>query len=200
MYTVSEMDYNNYKKIIKDRLDDYRYHHSLCVAEQAVKLAEKYGADRNKAYLAGLLHDITKNDSMDEHLRNFNRFGIILTDVEKAAPKLWHAISGAAFVQKELSVEDTEIISAIRYHTTAKQDMTCLEKVIYLADFTSSDRTYGDVEIMRKLVCKDVDSAMEYALKYTISDLANKGLPIHPDTVYAYNQIIVKLSNKGDIK
>ena len=91
--------YDKYKKILKQRLNEKRYYHSLCVADEALRLAKKYGANPDKAYLAGLLHDITKNSSDQEHLKIFDSFGLILTDTEKTAKKLWHAISGAAYLE-----------------------------------------------------------------------------------------------------
>ena len=75
-------EYNQYKELLKKRLIENRYLHSLAVADEALRLADMYGADRNKAYLAGLLHDITKNASVEEHLNIFDTFGIILTDTE----------------------------------------------------------------------------------------------------------------------
>ncbi len=183
---------DEYKRLLSSRLKEKRYYHSLCVADEARRLARAYGADENKAYLAGLLHDITKNSSVFEHLQIFNTFGIILTEVEKNSEKLWHAISGSAYVKHFLNIEDEEIIDAIRYHTTAKADMTKLEVVLYLADFTSRDRDYEDVDVMRKLVDKSQDEALLYALRYTINELLEKGAAIHPDTVSAYNYVVLK--------
>lgn len=185
------MDVNGLKIILRDKLDDYRYNHSLCVAEEAKRLALRYNEDSCKVYIAGLLHDITKNDSESEHLRNFERFGIILSDIEKGSQKLWHAISGAAYVNKVLNVSDADIVTAIRYHTTARANMSLMEKIIYLADFTSADRNYSDVDVMRKLVDISFDKAMIYSLSYTIKNLVSKGCPIHPDTLSAYNELTI---------
>ena len=194
------MDFQKYKDIIHSKLDDYRYNHSLCVADEAVRLTKLYGGSEYDAYLAGLLHDITKNDSEEQHLRIFTMFGIMLSAVEKSSSKLWHAISGAAYSKNVLGVENESVILSIRYHTTARKDMTHLEKLVYLADFTSADRRYDDVEIMRNLVNTNMDDAMAYSLKYTINDLISKNLPVHPDTVEAYNQIMLKIKNRGEIK
>ena len=180
--------YNNYIDILKSRLNVNRFYHSVCVADEAKRLAEKYGADTEKAYLAGLLHDITKNSSKEEHLQIFSQFGIMLNDIEKNAEKLWHAMSGAAYVKHILKIEDDEIISAIRYHTTAKADMTLLEKIIYLADFTSADRDYDDVSVIRQYVDESLDKAFIYALQYSICDLVNNKRRVHLDTLEAYNQ------------
>lgn len=184
-------EYKEYKKLLEKRLNEKRYTHSLAVADEAVRLADKYGADRQKAYLAGLLHDITKNASAEEHLNIFSAFGIILTDIEKEAQKLWHAMSGAAYVKHILLIDDDEIYDAIRYHTTAKADLPLLSKVIYLADYTSIDRDYDDVEVIRGLVDESLDSAYLYALKYTITDLTSRGKALHPDTVEAYNNTVL---------
>lgn len=187
-----EDKYTEYKELLKNRLTPKRYNHSLCVADEAVRLAEKHGGDVEKAYLAGLLHDITKNATPQEHLHIFEEFGIMLNSVEKNAEKLWHAISGAAFIEHKLNVCDSEIITAVRFHTTARKGMTLLEKLLYLADFTSADRDYDDVDIMRQKVDISIQSALEYALSYTINDLVSQNKPLHIDTVEAYNEITLK--------
>lgn len=184
--------YTEYKEILQKRLTPKRYHHSLCVADEAVRLAQKYGGDIDKAYLAGLLHDITKNASKEEHLHIFQEFGIMLNDVEKNAEKLWHAISGAAFIEHKLGITDTDIITAVRYHTTAREGMTQLEILLYLADFTSADRDYDDIDIMREKVEISMEAALDYALSYTINDLVARNKPLHLDTVKAYNENALK--------
>lgn len=186
--------YEEYKLLLKTRLDDYRFYHSLCVADEAKRLAEKYGCEGERAYLAGLLHDVTKNSPKEEHLQIFSQFGIMLNDIEKNAAKLWHAMSGAAYVEHFLNIKDDEIISAIRYHTTAKADMTVLEKIIYLADFTSMDRDYSDVAVIREYVNESLDKAFIYALQYSICDLVKNKKCVHLDTIAAYNQAV---SNGG---
>ena len=182
---------NEIKDILKEYLTPKRYNHSLEVAKEARRLAIKYGCNEEKAYFAGLLHDITKNFSDEKQLQIIRDFDIILTDVELNAKKLWHAITGTAYIKNILKIEDEEILSAIRYHTTAKADMSLLETVLYLADFTSADRDYDDVDVMRSLVDKSMYEALKYALAYTVKDLALRELAIHPDTLEAYNQILI---------
>jgi predicted HD superfamily hydrolase involved in NAD metabolism len=179
------LKYDKFKTIIREKLDDYRYAHSLAVADEAARLAEKYGADKERAYLAGLLHDITKNINKEEHLKIFDSFAIILSDLEINAPKLWHAISGSVYVSEVLKIEDSELISAIRYHTTGKAAMSLFELVLFIADFTSHDRNYPDVEVMRELADKSLIEAAVYALSYTVNDLNKQGSAVHPDTLSA---------------
>ena len=193
---MNNTNYKNYLEILKKRLNEKRYFHSLCVADEAERLAIKYGGDAQKCYLAGLLHDITKNAPDDEHLKIFETFGIMLSVVEKNAKKLWHAMSGEAYIKNVLGVDDSELLDAVRYHTTAKADMSLTAKILYLADFTSRDRDYDDVDVMRRLVDISLDDALIYALKYSIADLVQQGRAIHEDTVSAYNQICLSGGEK----
>ena len=189
---MSDNSLQEYKALLEKRLAPKRYYHSLCVADEAKRLAEKYGADSEKAYLAGLLHDVTKNASEEEHLNIFDTFGIILNSIEKNAEKLWHAMSGAAYVKYVLQIDDEEIYDAIRYHTTAKSNMSLLSLILYLADFTSADRDYEDVDVMRALVDKSLDEAFLYALSYTVKEIVDKGGALHLDTINAYNETVLK--------
>lgn len=178
--------------IIRGRLTPARFHHSLEVAKEARRLAEKYGADPAKAYTAGLLHDILKDTAGDAQLQILKDFDILQDDIEKQAKKLWHAHSGAVFIRQVLGVQDEDIIAAVRYHTTARAGMSLLEKVLYLADFTSADRDYPDVEEMRRQVDIGIEPAMEYALCYSICDLTYMKKAIHPDTLAAYNEVVLR--------
>ena len=108
--------------------------------------------------------------------------------MERVAPKLWHAKAGAAFLEHILGIEDRELLDAVRYHTTARAGMTPLDRVLYLADFTSADRDYPDVDVLRALVLKDEREAMIYALDYSIRELLDKQAAVHPDTFAAYNE------------
>ena len=178
------------EKELKNLLSEKRYRHSVCVAAEALRLAEKYGANREKAYTAGLWHDVCKDFSDARLLQLFREFGIILDSVEAREPKLWHAIAGEAYLKRRFAFGDPDILSAVRYHTTARAGMTPLERVLYIADFTSADRDYPDVQTMRARAEESASSAMRYALRYTIRDLAERGRMIHPDTLHAYNELL----------
>ena len=183
----NSIDYEALKDLLKSRLNVKRYYHSLCVMDEAMVLAEQLGADKEKAKLAGLLHDITKNTPDEEQLALLDKYGVLLTDTERITQKLHHAMSGACFVEHELNITDSDIINAIRYHTTAKADMSPLEKVIYMADFISADRDYDGVNDLRELAHRDFDEAMLVAIAFTINELLEKRSPIHPDTLAAWN-------------
>lgn len=188
-----------FRQIIRARLGDYRYRHSLCVAQESARLAEKYGADPAKLYTAGLLHDIMKDTDQKTQLQILQEFGILLDKVELAVPKLWHARTGAAFIQHVLGVEDPVILQAVRYHTTGRAGMSLPERVLFVADFTSADREYPDVDTMRRLADESLEAAMEYGIAYTIRDLLAQSLPVHPDTLAAYNDIILSKTEGGHL-
>lgn len=176
---------------IRGRLGEKRFTHSMCVAQSARFLAQQYGADPARAYTAGILHDVMKEAAGEEQLQTIAAAGIILTDVERANKKLWHAIAGYAHCRDVLHVTDSGILDAIRYHTTGRAGMSLLEKCVYIADFISADRDYPGVEEIRACAQRGLAEVMLAGMKFTIAELAQNGHAIHPDTVGAYNQIII---------
>lgn len=179
--------------LIRGKLNEDRFVHSMGVADTAVVLAEKFGADRDKAYIAGLLHDVMKNESPDEQLKMIKKDGIILSQAEKNNPKLWHAMSGASFIKHELGITDPDIVNAVRYHTTGRAGMSLLEKIIYTADFISPERSYPDVEVMRSLSFESLDKGDLYSLQFSLRRLSECKFVIHTDSVDFYNELVIKL-------
>ena len=186
-----------YTQHIRERLSDYRFKHSVSVSKEAVRLAIKYGGDVEKAELAGLLHDVMKDAGKKEQLALIEKYGVRLNEVEQNAPKLWHAIAGAVYVRKVLKIRDKDIVNAVRYHTTARAGMSLLEKIVYIADYTSEERDYKGVEKMRKASNVSLEYAMEEALAFGIEARAEDHTAIHPDTFEAYNEIMLAKKNKG---
>ena len=178
--------------LIRSKLEEKRFQHSLNVAKSARYLAEKYGGDADKAYTAGLLHDVMKNSSPEEQLGVITEAGIELLPEERANKKLWHAIAGAAYIKKVMGIDDKELYKAVRYHTTGRANMTLLEKIVYLADYISAERDYKDVDVMRKLCDESMDSAVLYALEFGIPDLVRRGSVIHPDSLDLYNEAVMR--------
>lgn len=181
-----------YKLLLNKMLSKKRFIHSINVASQAMKLAENYGEDANKAYLAGLLHDICKEMSPEKQKELIIKSTLDVSEIEMKAQPLWHAIAGAEYINHNLKICDIDIINSIRYHTVARANMSSLEKIIYLADLVSIDRDYKDVKKMRKLCYKDINKAMAEALKFSILDSIEKENSIPSQTLEAYNQYVTK--------
>ena len=194
------MSIAEYKKIIKSMMSENRYNHCVNVSKEAVKLAKRYGGDEEKAAVAGILHDITKEMPKEEQLQIMLDSGIILDDIQKNAPKLWHGISGSVYIKKHFGIEDEDILNEICYHTTGRAGMSLLEKIIFVADFTSEERTYKGVATMRKKSRKSLEDAMLYGFKFTFSDLSSRELAIHPDELACYNEIVLNNPMKGKSK
>lgn len=189
----------DYLKLAESMESPKRFNHSVNVAKTAVELAKKYGADIEKAYLCGILHDIMKDRSRDEQLQTILSADIIMSHVEYANPKLWHSIAGYAYLKTKLGITDLDTLNAVRYHTTARADMSVLEKVIYIADYISEERDYNGVDEMRKAAQVSLEQAMFIALQFTISDLSQNKKVISPNSLDAYNQLNVDYYMKGKI-
>ncbi|MBR6313484.1 MAG: bis(5'-nucleosyl)-tetraphosphatase (symmetrical) YqeK [Clostridia bacterium] len=181
-----------YLSLLQTRLNEKRFIHSLNVADAAVTLARRFGADEEKAYLAGLLHDITKNETDENQLQIMESGGIILSMTQRNNPKLWHAMSGMIYLRDTLGIKDEEILGAVRWHTTGKAGMTLLEKVVFIADYISDERDYPDVDVMRHLAEVSLDAAALYALKYSLKHLSLKEKPICEDSVAMYNELVIR--------
>ncbi len=190
------MQGDRYIEIIRPLLSEKRFLHSLNVAKSAAVLADRYGADREKAYTAGILHDIMKDTEPRKQLQTIENSGIIFGTIDRAEPKLWHAKAGAAYVRDQLGVEE-DIVAAIACHTTAKAGMTILDKVLFLADFISEDRDYDGVEQMRAATDRSMEDGMEIALSFSIVDLVERRKAVHPDTLDAYNELILQQRAAG---
>ncbi|MEM1483932.1 bis(5'-nucleosyl)-tetraphosphatase (symmetrical) YqeK [Oscillospiraceae bacterium PP1C4] len=182
-----EYDLDKLDKLAKKTLSDKRYDHTQCVVKQAKKLAVLYGCNEQKAMSAAWLHDICKEMKPEEQLQWISKFGIILDSVQQTQPKTWHGMAACGYIKCELGITDEEILSAVRYHTTARGAMTKLDEVIYLADLTSDDRSYPDIQHMRNLAETATGPAMKYAMRYAVKDLAEHSLGICQDSLEAYN-------------
>ena len=189
------MDYYERKEefieLLRSRLDEKRFVHSLNVAKSAAHLARKYGEDEKKAYIAGLLHDCTKNEPKEMQLKYFEDNDIILSQVEKSNSKLWHAMTAPLFARNVLEIENEEMLLSLRYHTTGRAGMSLLEKIIYIADYISAERDYPDVGVVRSLAEISLESAALYTLKYSLKSLSEKERIIHPDSLSFYNELII---------
>ena len=161
-----------------------RIPHVLGTEQEAIRLAERYGADVEKARVAALLHDCTKKLDMEEQLALCRRYGIQLDELEQKALKLLHAKTGAAIARDVFGV-DEEIYNAIWWHTTGHAHMTLLEKIIYLADYIEPSRDFPGVDKLRSVCYKDLDEGLLLGLEMTIEEMTGMGNPVHHATIEA---------------
>ena len=192
------MTYAQYEQEVKRHLTDKRFFHSQCVAAEAARLAQRYGADVEKARLAGILHDIMKDTAPQEQLKILQDSGILLTKTQRHNRKLWHALAGAAYLQQTLQVKDGDIVEAVRCHTSGKKDMSLLEKVLFVADYISADREYPGVERMRQAAYRSLEEAIVEGVLFTVQELMGQRLPVAAESVEAYNDALLILEDRGE--
>ena len=161
-----------------------RIPHVLGTEQEAIRLAERYGADVDKARVAALLHDCTKRLDMEEQLALCRQYGIRLDALEQQALKLLHAKTGAAIARDVFGVDD-EIYRAIWWHTTGHAGMTLLEKIMYLADYIEPSRDFPGVDKLRAVCYKDLDEGLLMGLEMTIEEMTSMGNPVHHATIEA---------------
>ena len=165
-----------------------RIPHVLGTEQTAKELAERYGANVEKARFAALLHDATKRLSMEEQLALCEHYHIALDELEQRALKLLHAKTGAALARDVFGADD-EIYNAILWHTTGKPGMTVLEKVLYLADYIEPNRDFDGVEELRKVVWEDIDRGLAMGLTMTVEEMEERGNPVHHNTLEALDEL-----------
>lgn len=196
LYNFDKTKYNSYIAFLKKRLSEKRFVHSMNVADESVRLAILNGVDPDRAYFAGLMHDCCKEIPKEEQLSLALKCKFPISDVELSAPKTHHGIAGAVYLEEHFGISDDEILSAVRYHTVAKGNMTLLEKIVYMADLISSERSFDDVEEIRAATRKDLDLGMFEALKFSLgySVIHVRAIPI--STLEAYNDAVRYKQNK----
>lgn len=177
-------------EFVKSKLDDKRYQHSLNVAKVAIKLANIYKADEEKAEIAAILHDNAKQLNYDEMVYYINKYNIKLKEIDLKSPQILHAYIGA-YIAKEQFEIDEDIFNSIYYHTVGRKNMSMLEKIIFISDVIEEDRIFEGVEELREMAYKDIDKSIIMSCDLTIKYVLSRGLLLHNNTVDLRNSLIL---------
>ncbi len=177
-------------KYLKEELSEERYHHSLAVSIEAARLAKHYNYDANRAKLAGILHDCAKDVEINKQKHYAKNCGFFIDDLTYKMPQLIHAPASVYISREILKISDIEILSAIRYHTTGKADMSIIEKIIFLADIIEPGRKFKCLAKLREMAYKNLDKAVLYALDFSIAYIIKNKSILHFDTVDARNYLL----------
>ena len=160
-----------------------RYEHTLGVEYTAAALAMRYDCDISKARTAGLLHDCAKCLTDEKRLSICEKQGIPVTKLEEKNPFLLHAKVGAFLAEDKYGVKSRDILNAIQNHTTGRQGMSLLEKIIFVADYIEPGRKHApNLAEIRKLAFVDLDRALVRILEDTLSYLKASDGDIDPMT------------------
>lgn len=191
------MGYETYVGISREQLlvkmqqllPEKRFKHCLGVEQAAINLAERFGADVEKAGLAGLLHDYAKKLSDEKFLALIDKYALNPA-LKDWGNNVWHGMVGIYKIQEDLGLTDPEILRAIEIHTVGSAQMSDLDKVVYVADYIEPNRNFPGVERAREIAHVSLNQAVAYETAHTVEHLAHKGLPIFPQTIETYNAYV----------
>lgn len=184
------MELEELKKILKNKLSEKRFYHSLCVMEMCEKLATHYNIDINEAKLVGLAHDIAKELSAEDKLNYAKENNLYVDNIEQFSPSLLHAKIGADMCKKQFGFSDS-MCKAISLHTTGGENMDMLSKILFVSDAIGVDRNYPLVYYARNLALENLDECILFILNFTIEDCIKKNKPIHINTILARNYLLM---------
>ncbi len=175
------------RKQLEKELKPDRFDHTLGVAYTAANMAFVYGADTEKALIAGYLHDCAKCMTHEEQINICEKNNIEITDVERRNHSLLHAKVGMYLARTRYDVYDTDILNAIRWHTTGREDMSLLEKIVYIADFIEPNRRpLENMAQIRAEAFTDIDKCLAHILHDSVIYLKTIGKECDDATMKAY--------------
>lgn len=183
---------DKYEEYVRRTLPERRIKHTIGVRDTAVELAKKYGCCQDKAAAAALLHDIGK------YLHREELIDIIRFKDEKKnktlnlEPQVYHGYASAIIAQRDLNESDPEVLDAVRYHTTGRENMTLLEKIIYIADYIEPNRRFDGIQDVRDMAFMDLDKSILMAMNNTIIYIIEQNGIIDFDTILARNYILAE--------
>lgn len=176
---------------LQANLKPNRLNHSLEVERTARKMAQCFGEDPELAALAGLVHDCAKWMSHDTLRMYAPRSDA--DSFEFGSPALLHAPVGVLVARRDLGITDVRVLNAIRWHTIGGENISTLDRIVFLADLIEPGRNYPGVEAVRALAEKDLTAALVDALSLSISYVLGRRQLVHPTTLYMYNALVADL-------
>ncbi len=176
------------EKVAAD-MSEKRFKHVLGVEQAALELAEQYGCDKTKASLAALLHDYAKERDDAVFLEKIEQEELD-ADLKNWGNNIWHGVVGAYLIAEDFGLKDLEIFQAIQRHTIGADEMTLLDKVLYVADYIEAGRDFPGADEARAIARQDLDKGVAFETARTVAHLAKKGIPIYPQTIGTYNAYV----------
>ena len=200
---------------VRNYMSEYRYLHTLSVVNECEKLAGLFDIDSKKLIICAYLHDITKEMSTEDQIKLFCEYGDKPTQDTLDSPKTMHAFSAPLLIKKDFpEYADRTVLQAVKYHCTGRANMNLYDKLLYLADYIEPTRKFKDCIELRRFFYEGnadnknngtdtdtdkrnrLDETILLSLKYTISDLIKNSMPIHKQTINAYNFLVTKSGGK----
>lgn len=185
-------DYYFIQNEVKNMLTFDRFTHSLGVEKEAIKLGKRYGADIDKCRIAAIVHDCQKDLDDEKLIKRAIEYKIDIDKIQLNSPQLLHGPVGALYCKEKFGIEDEDILNAVYYHTTGRENMSLLEKIIYIADIIEENRNYfPELESIRHEAYKNLDSALIMSADSTIAYVIKRRCLIHPLTIEFRNSLLL---------
>ena len=207
----TEEQLSKLREKISSTMSEKRFAHTAAVEKMAERIGRIYAPDKlDLLRAAGLLHDITKEYSTEKQLQICREFGIITTKQDILTPKTFHAKTAAVLIPVLYpEFADEEVVSAVRWHTTGNEDMSLLQKIVYLADYIDESRKFEDCVKLRNLfwdACPEnmtqkerdehLTKTLVVSFNMTLAGLISENAPVSDDTFKARNSLILSLCEK----
>lgn len=183
------MELKDIINIVSNRLSEKRFFHSKCVMERCEELANKFGIDTDMAKKVGIAHDIAKEIDNDEKIKLAEKNNIEIDETEHENPTLLHAKLGEYIALTELDFTP-EMGHAIRAHTTGLPNMSMLDKILFIADRTSKERGFSDIDYLNNLLEQSIDKAVLYIMNKKIMLQIEKNATMHINSIIARNYLL----------
>ena len=177
-------------RTVRRRLPEGRYRHSLGVARAAERLARRYGASRQHARIAGVLHDLARHWNAAELLAYARRHGLRIGPSEERAPVLLHARIGADIARREFGVTDADALAAIETHTVAVPGMSTLQKIVFMADAIEPSRRFAERDGIEAAAMRSLDEGMLACIRSSLDYLRERGIPAARQTMEVYKTLV----------
>lgn len=200
--------YSKIKEYLKENLSEERYLHTISVCEECMELCRYFDFSedkRNILYLSALLHDITKENNSDAQIELCRIYNIDYTKDEIASPAIFHQKTGGAFAREKFGeIVTDEVIENISTHTTGAENMSIMQKLLFVADCTEPTRKHKSCVELRKFLYRNLGSSDSLnllnrvclmSLDSTVSHLIGKENPIDIQTVKARNFLLSEVKN-----
>lgn len=194
-------DFERIEEKVCEKVSKKRYTHTLGVAYTAVSLAMRFGADIEDARVAGLLHDYAKQYSDEKMIHKCRKHHLTITKTEERSPYLLHGKLAAYYARERFGIKKKEVLNAITYHTTGREDMGLLEKIIFVADYIEPNRKMlENLPMIRKACFDDIDAGVYFILRDTLDYLGKGGrkeIDVHTRKAYKFYKELRE--RKGEI-
>lgn len=189
------MDIKEIETDLSYKLSKKRFIHTLGVVNSAMYLAKKYGANIEDAHLAALLHDCAKEIPLLE-MRDLVADLPCDQDMLHSGALL-HGLAGMVLANTQYGVTNPDILEAIRVHTTGKENMSKLDKIIFLADYIEPNRNFPGVNDIRLAAEQSLDAGVLCGFDMTIRHLIDSGDSIYPLTILSRNDLLRHMKKGG---